>query len=468
MSKFIRIGVFALILILSPFFFFLTFQYFSRASSIPARITIDTQKVRGPMPSRWRAIAQGGEEKGVRMFANVIPDLAGLYPRSVRIDHIYDYYDVVGRDNKGNLTFNFDLLDETVCDIYHTGAKPFFSLGYMPEVLSGDSSLISAPRNWDEWALTVQKTIEHYSGTTTRLCGQITGDWMKDIYYEVWNEPDLESFGKWNLYGGAKDYKTLYYYSALGATHATHVYRFYIGGPVTTAAYQNWMQKFLDYVSEKNLRLDFISWHHYSKNPSDYIDDMKNISEWLAPEQYAKYRTLPRIISEWGFDSEPNVVADTSIGAAYTISAIRNFLNEGYEMAFLFEAKDGPTPRWGILTHDGARKPRYHALRLFNILKGSQLEVLGEGTYVQAVASKEDDTVSLILVNYDPAEKNTESVPVTFRGLTPGMYSLNIEYMDGNIIKLDDVPVPESGVLERNVLMQSNMVVGLTLQKISD
>ncbi len=99
----------------------------------------------------------------------------------------------------------------------------------MPTALSEDGTLISAPKNWEKWTLLVQKTIEHYSGINNRLCGQITGIWKTDIYYEVWNEPDLETFGKWSIYGG-KDYKKLYYYSALGAARAKNVYRFHLGG----------------------------------------------------------------------------------------------------------------------------------------------------------------------------------------------------------------------------------------------
>ena len=80
------------------------------------------------------------------MLANVIPQTAALYPRYIRLDHIYDYYDLVNRDNRGNLQLNWQKLDATVCDIFHTGAKPFFSLGYMPSVLSSEGSPVSKPK----------------------------------------------------------------------------------------------------------------------------------------------------------------------------------------------------------------------------------------------------------------------------------------------------------------------------------
>jgi xylan 1,4-beta-xylosidase len=458
-----RIIIFLILFTLSIPLLFLFFKYLSRAGAVKANIVIDTKKTIGPFPDRWKALAQGGEEKGVRMLQNVIPQVAGLYPRYIRLDHIYDYYDVVSRDQNGNLVFNFSKLDETVCDIYNTGAKPFFSLGYMPEVLSGDNTLVSAPKNWNDWSLLVQKTIEHYSGISNRLCGQITGFWKTDIYYEVWNEPDLETFGKWSLYGGEKDYKTLYYYSALGAQKAQNVNRFLIGGPVTTALYQNWIEKFLDYVSQNNLRIDFISWHHYSQKTSDYTDDMIKLNQWLAPAPFAQYRQRPRIISEWGYDSNPNPMADTAAGASHTIASIRNFIDARFEMAFLFEIKDGPTPRWGVLSYKGQEKPRYRALKLLNLLEGRRLAVAGEGTYVSALASISPEKTTVVLVNYDEDNKNTELVPVTLTNLEEGSYTLTISYLEGNTVTIPHIAVTDE--LRRDILMKANTVIALELKK---
>jgi len=459
-----KLIIFFLLLIVGFPLLFFTFCYLSKATAIKANILIDVNKTAGPFPDRWKALAQGGEEKEKPMLKNVVSQVAGLYPRYIRLDHIYDYYDVVSRDNNGRLVFTWKKLDDTVCDIYHTGAKPFFSLGYMPPVISADGSLISQPKDWNEWALTVQKTIEHYSGQSTRLCGQITGFWTTDIYYEVWNEPDLETFGKWSLYGGIKDYKTLYFYSAVGAQNAKNVNRFLIGGPATTALYQSWVQKFLDFVTENKLRLDFISWHHYSKRTDDYTDDMIKINNWLSPVQYRKYQSLPKIISEWGYDSDPNPMADTDIGAAHTITSIRSFINDDFAMAFLFEIKDGPTPRWGVLSYEGKEKPRYHALKLFNLLDGNRLQVTGEGSHVSALASNSEEKITAVLVNYDEDNKNTELVPLTLINLENGKYTITITYLEGNSVTIPHISVTNNQ-LRRDILMKPNTVIGLEIKK---
>ncbi|MFH0979477.1 MAG: hypothetical protein V1803_00845, partial [Candidatus Roizmanbacteria bacterium] len=387
--------------------------------------------------------------------------------RFIRIDHIYDFYDVVSRDSSGNLSFNFDKLDQTVCDIYHTGAKPFFSLGYMPPTMSDDGSLVGKPKNWDEWSLLVQKTIERYSGRTTVLpCGNLYDFWKTDLHYEVWNEPDLETFGKWKYLGG-KSYSELYLYSAKGANAAQNILPYKLGGPVTTALYKNWIQKFLDYVAVNNLKLDFISWHHYSKKTDDYIDDIIKLNKWLAESpSYDRFENLPRIISEWGYDSEKNPIADTEVGAAHTLASIRNFINANLEAAFLFEIKDGPSLSWGILNHDGSKKPRWYALQMLNSLGGNQIIIDGEGTFVTALASKSDDKISLVLTNYDGSGRNTEAVPVVFKNLDPGRYNLTKIYLDGRREKSLNLK-PINGEIrlqaEKAVIMKANSIISLEL-----
>ncbi len=450
-------------------FFFLSFQFFSRAAAIKANIIVDVTKTSGPFPARWKALAQGGEEAGVRMLEPVVAQVSELYPSFIRLDHIYDFYDVVSRDPSGGLKFNFDKLDQTVCDIYHTGAKPFFSLGYMPPVMSDDGTLIGKPKSWAEWSLLVQKTIERYSGQTTVLpCGNLDGFWRTDIHYEIWNEPDLETFGKWKYLGG-KSYPELYLHSAKGANAAQGTFSFKLGGPVTTALYKNWIQKFLDYVSVNNLKLDFISWHHYSKKTNDYTDDIIKLNKWLSESsRYDRFKNLERIISEWGYDSEKNPIADTEVGAAHTLASIRNFVNADIDSAFLFEIKDGVSPSWGILDHQGNKKPRWYALQMLNALNGNQIIVEGEGTFVTALASKNADKISLVLTNYDQDGRNTEAVPVVFKNLTPGKYSLTKTYLNGKkdiTLNLDPINGEVNLALDKAIIMTANSIVGLELNK---
>lgn len=433
-----------------------------KADNHRLEIIIDYDSITGPVPLNWRALAQGGEEKGVRMLGNVTSKIAALAPRYVRIDHIYDYYDVATSNRQGGYDLNWDKLDDTVCDIYRAGAKPFFVLGYMPEALSGKTDLISAPKTWDMWSFIVQKTIERYSGKDTRLCGQVTGEFMNNIYYEVWNEPDLESFGKWSHYGGSKSYLDMYYYSSQGALNAQNVNKFFLGGPANTALYKNWITNLLDHVDSHNLRLDFISWHHYSKNPNDYTQDMVNINSWLTGK-YEKYASLPKIISEWGYDSDPNPVSETSLGAAHTFVSIRNLVEQKLEMAFAFEIKDGPSPRWGILSYTGEEKPRYKILKLLNIIDGHLLNVMGENDNIKVLSSRKLDNMSFVVGNYDPSNQNAYLIPIKVSNVTNGTYTVRLSDIN-RLVNEQEITV-SNGQYSTEIYLQPNEIVGVEIEK---
>lgn len=425
---------------------------------------INTRKITGIISPNWKALSQGGEESGVRMLEKVTPQIFELSPQYIRIDHIYDFYNVVNRDAAGNLIFDFSRLDNTICDIYQTGAKPFFSLGYMPPSISSDGSVIGNPKKWDEWSLVVEKTIERYSSRTNYLpCQMPADDSTVDIYYEVWNEPDHEIFGHWSIYDGQKSYKNLYKYAALGAKEATGVNHFLLGGPAITSAYKNWFKLFLDYVSQNQLRLDFLSWHHYSKNPDDFSDDVQSINSWLEDVKYTPYRFVPKIISEWGYDSAPNPIADTNVGAAHTVSSIRNLIDQQVIFGFAFEVKDGPNPSWGILTRNGNKKPRYNALKLLNVIERNKLQVDGESNFIKAVSTVSPTKISAILVNYDPDNLHSELVPVTFENLTPGNYKITETYLSGKSINLT-FNIPDT-TLRKTILMPPNTVVAVELYR---
>lgn len=457
---------FLFLLLLLPVVVFLAVQggqIISRAHETPANILVSTNTITGPLPHTWNALAQGGEEKGVPMLGNVITQTTALSPRYIRLDHIYDFYDVASLDQRGNLNFVWTGLDQTICHILQTGAKPFLSLGYMPPTISKDGTLIGVPIKWEYWQEMVRQTIERYSAQTPQICTPELNSQLSRVYYEVWNEPDLETFGKWSIHGGEKDYKLMYYYASEGAKAAQNTQPFFFGGPATTRPYQNWMQVFLKYVTAYNMRLDFISWHHYSESTDDFAEDMVSVDQWLAGREFEKYRSLPRIISEWGFDSNPNPIADTQVAAAHTVATIRHLVDQKLEMAFAFEIKDGVNPSWGMLTRDGIEKPRYHALKLLDVLGSKRVEVRGEGTWVTALASRDFQKISLVLVNYDRLGTHSEVVPVTFTGLTPNtsyqFVQKSLSSEEANVV----LSSSSTGTLSRIVSMSPNSTYSIEL-----
>lgn len=431
-------------------------QIVSQATGKKAAIVVNVNHPLEPITPFWKSFAQGGEES-TNMIAPVVADMTQLNPAYIRIDHIYDHHPTVSRNSSGALTFNFAALDGIIKSITATGATPFISLSYMPQAIA-QGDITSAPRDWNEWAQVVQKTIEHISGRTNLN--------LDNVYYEVWNEPDL--FGNWKTFG-EKNYLTLYQYAVSGANNAQNTNTFRIGGPATTQLYKNWVVALADFTSKNNIRIDFFSWHRYTTDPKAYQKDVSEVTNWLF--LYPSLVTLPRIISEWGFDSDINAGYDGNFAAAHTAASIRQAIN-GYEQLFTFEIVDGSDPagkkywgRWGLLTHPSTgktRKPRFEVFKLLNQLEGQRLLLTGEGTWVTGLASHNNQIIKVLLVNYDAEGKNTETVPVTITSLTDGLYQLTQTRLgSAPTTKTQEVV---SGTLSMEVIMPPNSVVLLEVQ----
>lgn len=426
----------------------------SRAVGKPANIVVDINTLLEPIKTDfYHAFAQGGEEAN-DMLASVAGDVRALQPRIIRIDHLYDYYQVVGRDGNG-LTFDWSKLDPVISTITSTGAKPVLALSYMPSVIAKDGSIINPPNDWSEWALVVQRTIEHYSGKNGRN--------MASVYYEVWNEPDLAQFGSWKL-GGDKNYLTLYRYAAIGAKNAQNVNTFYLGGPSTTGLYKNWIVALV----QSGNRLNFLSWHSYLSNPEQFATDQRNLISWLVP--YPSYTLLPKLITEFGFTGSKSTGYGGMYGAAHTAAVIRQLISGGPTYLTSFQLKDGPNQAdgsgWGLITHDDngrKKKPRYFVYAFFDIMQGTRLALTGEGSWVTGFASTREGVIRLLLVNFDARGSHSEQVPVRFTNLTTGSYDLRVRFLLGRDTTTSHTI--EETTLATDVFMPTQSVVMLELTK---
>jgi xylan 1,4-beta-xylosidase len=432
-------------------------EFFGKASGENANIHVYTTKIIGTYKKPWRNLAQGGEDHEWRMGSLVAP-VKKLNPEYIRIDHIYDFYDVVQGEN-GNYTYNFSKLDLLIDDILATGAKPYIALTYMP-VQFADGDITGQPNNYSDWQNLVQRTIQHISGTRG----------ISDVYYEVWNEPDL--FGGWKYYGG-KNYLNLYRASALGAKNTRGTKPFKLGGPATTGFYKNWAEALIQYADENNLQLDFISWHRYSTNLDAYKEDMLAMRKVI--QKYPKYKDqLEFHVTEWGHDSENHVGYDTRYSAAHTVAGSIEMVGV-VERAFAFEIQDGKDPagqeywgRWGLFTHSdfGSKaKPRYFALQMLDRISDQRVQLLGKGSWVKALAAKNITTgnIEVVLSNFDAYAQHSENVPIFFEDIQPGSYTITKELNNGSVSN-ENVATTEAR-LKTTLFMPTNTVGFVTLKK---
>jgi len=418
--------------------------FFSRAERKTTNISVNASSNQGLISPIWQALAQGGEEK--YPFDGLFTEITALKPKYIRIDHIYDFYNVVKKENN-QLKFNWEELDKLIDQILATGALPFFSLSYMPPAIAKNGEITNQPENWQEWTTVVKETVQHYSGKDQRN--------LSGVIYEIWNEPDL--FGGWRI-GGEKDYRLLYQYAVIGANQTKNTNPFKIGGPAITAPYKNWVDGFLDFTVKNNLRIDFYSWHRYSLRPENFLEDINKVDTWLFKN--AGF-SLEKYLSEWGPVSEVSPITDSNFAAAHTVATIRQLLQRA-DLAFTFEIKG----KWGILNKEDQfikKNPRYYALLLLNKMTGVRINLEGENERVSGFAAKEKEKIKVILTNLDPQNQNYESFPLTIFNLENGNYFCRKTFLG----RPEDISRKKvtNNVFKEEVFLPPNSVLLIELEK---
>jgi beta-xylosidase len=257
-----------------------------------------------------------------------------------------------------------------------------------------------------------------------------------DIWYEVWNAPDLDSF----FLGEKKEYFNIYQAVAQGVKELEQETNrnIPVGGPGVSWWFQNLegnniiypekslIYEFIRFCSQRRLPLDFISWHAYTSDPlaESEVTPYKNIApelirEWLS--YFGLDPTLPLVISEWNYDTGLNFEAqrgwESFVAASFIPSRIRNMLKAGIDYQIFFCLEDFKNNKQGVNRnvglfwfepeydeYTGGAKLMFNVIRMLNML-GNEMFVASrlENEFVGIIATKTKSGLALLLFNYvDP------------------------------------------------------------------
>lgn len=257
-----------------------------------------------------------------------------------------------------------------------------------------------------------------------------------NIWYEVWNAPDLDDF----FLGRKQDYFNLYRAVAEAAKELEVETKIHIpvGGPATSWWFQNLdgnsivtpekslIYELIKFCYSYRLPLNFISWHAYStdaKSEKEITRYNKNsislIRDWLS---YFRFdRNTPLIIDEWNFDSGANILPSRAeksyITSSYIVSRLKNMYEAGldcqlfFSLEDFFNLKDNIIRNTGVFWHDLEQdKDRVGTKSIFNCFR--MLSNLGrnmffstkfEDEFLNVIATKGKDYYSILIANYiDP------------------------------------------------------------------
>ncbi|MBE6645191.1 MAG: hypothetical protein E7612_07435 [Ruminococcaceae bacterium] len=195
-------------------------------------------------------------------------------------------------------SYDFACTDEYIAVTLEAGTETFFRLGQKIEHYIKKFN-IYPPKDVKKWAVICEHIIRHYNE------GWANGYEYGIKYWEIWNEPDLDSDykdGKWvyrdyrRTWGGnIEEFYELY---EVAAKHLKSCFpNLKVGGPALCGKV-DWGADFLCEMQKRNVPIDFFSWHIYSNRVGHVIERAAAVRE--AMDKYG-YGDAESILNEWNY-----------------------------------------------------------------------------------------------------------------------------------------------------------------------
>jgi hypothetical protein len=310
-------------------------------------------------------------------------------PYSHDISAIFPNFDA---DVNYPASYDFACTDESILICKEAGTETFFRLGQTIEHQIVKHHVFP-PKDFKKWAQICEHIIMHYNE------GWANGYNYGITYWEIWNEPDvvLNPNNIAQTWHGTREEFFEFYKTA--ATHLKKCFgdSIMVGGyasmgfagfhyldpdatgvkdfdfstndftnPEYKRAYRvDYAHKFLAFVRDNNLPLDFFSWHCYTNvGPSMILACEKHCRRVLA--NYG-FEHVPDILNEWSAYRQDARLRGTPKVAADTLAVLLGSQRNEVDMLCYYDAGFGVSVYkglWNPLTFTPF--PTYYAFKSFN------------------------------------------------------------------------------------------------------
>jgi len=169
---------------------------------------------------------------------------------------VYRTEEVAGRTHR---RYNFSYVDQVHDAFLSLSIRPFVGLGFMPSQLASGSQTafwwhgnVTPPADMCEWVDLVRALLPHL---IDRYCIEEVRRWP----IEVWNEPNLDIF--WE-HAEQDAHFRLYEATARAVKEVDASLQ--VGGPAISPGSDEWWAPLADFVSSRDVPIDFVSRHAYS------------------------------------------------------------------------------------------------------------------------------------------------------------------------------------------------------------
>ena len=341
----------------------------------------------------------------------------GLY---VDIPNLFRDFDA---DENDPASYDFAFTDKILEGLVENGCEPYFRLGVSIE----NQHMIKTyrlypPKDFGKWARICEHVVRHYNE------GWANGYRMGIAYWEIWNEPDdcftNEMAAMWK--GTPEEFFELY---AVTATHLKACFgdTIKVGGYGHCGLYEyqqdknligiehevtciyefviEFMHGFLRYQRERNVPIDFFSWHVYDNCHESTKEDFLPIFEHAAYirrvlDSYG-YTNTEHHLNEWNLWTNARK-RDYPIAAAKSLAFMLMMQKSSTEIMCYYDGKLGFSNYGAIINPDSGYPYRtYYAIAMFNALYRlkNEVEASSDDAHVFVCAAKSGRKASIVISN---------------------------------------------------------------------
>lgn len=304
-------------------------------------------------------------------------------------------------DENDPASYDFPVTDYYMKIIMAGNTKVFYRLGAKIEHYVKKFNTLP-PKDFGKWARICEHIIRHY-----------TEGWADGFFYagqmdywEIWNEPDLDPDDSPNkrCWGGTK--AQFFDLFAVTAKHLKTCFpHLKIGGPAL-AGNEEWGKDFFAYMKEREVPIDFFSWHVYPATPEAAIEQTERIHKLMTEGGYGDAES---ILNEWnyvrGWSGEDWLyslrAAKSCKGASFIAAVMATELYAPVDMLMYYDAR--PSGMNGMFDTDRPCEilKGYYPFRMFNELYKCDVAVQTENAeHIYLCAAKSEDRAALMFTHY--------------------------------------------------------------------
>lgn len=316
------------------------------------------------------------------------------------------------KDPEDPESYNFTGTDSFIERVTASGAEPFFRLGESIDH-SGKHLYINPPEDYEKWASVCEHIIRHYNNYWDKGFG------YNIRYWEIWNEPE-----QGDMWTGS--YEELFELYAVTAGHLKEKHPdIQVGGCAFTRPTEDMLRSFLEYIRDydKEVPLDFLSWHCYFQKPGAVSSYAENARKLLDEYGYADTFS---VLDEWNYiedwnDQKSSVEFRMSqAGGAFIAEALMEMQYSNVDLAMYYDGQYQTADYFnGIYSVYRDKKPGYYSFDYFNRLRQLKNQVhtfFDTDGPVYALAASDGREKAVMLVNYS---ENAVNVKLECKGTAP-------------------------------------------------